>query len=130
MPYGELAPICDKVFAQIYSGALTPDDFPPEERREKIHAYFERLLHVAPDNWQANFDFAAAAWLERMKADNGRVTTFNPAGRRFKRRELKLMAQQWGFDSMGVNFAEHAKTADELLERAQQMARLGALMGA
>jgi hypothetical protein len=130
MPYAELPPLTDDEFAHMRSGRWSPDDFAPEERRQKTHAYFEQLLYVAPHEWQAIFDDAAALWLQRMKQDNGRVTQYNPTGQRFRRRELKLMAQQWGFDSMGVNFDDHAETADELLERAQAMARLGALMGA
>jgi hypothetical protein len=125
VPYGELEPLSNDEFQRLYRGESTPDDFPPEVRRQKTNAYFERLLQEDPQQWQAAFEAASSMWLVRMKAENGRVTPYNPIGRRFKRKQLKLMAQQWGFDSMGMNFAEHAESADTLLDRAEALARLG-----
>lgn len=71
------------------------------------------------------FESGAQQFAARLQHENGRASTYNPRGRKFKRKQIQLMAQQWAFDSMGVNYAEHAKTADELLERAEAMERLG-----
>jgi hypothetical protein len=127
MPYGELPPLTETEYNGLRSGALTPNElFVEAERRDKTHAFFERLMTESPREWQAMFDQNAEAWSARMRADNGRVTSYNPSGKKFKRKQLKLMAQQWAFDSLGVNYSEHAATADELLERAEAMSRLGA----
>ena len=125
MPYGELTPLTDDEFERMHAGTLTPDDFPERQRRERIHAYLERLMHECPNEWQAFFDSNASAWHARMKAENGRATPYNPTGQRYKRKQLKLMAQQWAFDAMGVNYNDHAATTDELLARAEAMAELG-----
>jgi hypothetical protein len=125
MPYGELPPLSDDEFARLLSGTSSPADYPEEERRAKTHAFFERLMREHPHQWQSMFDNAQEQFMTRMDAENGRASTFNPSGRRFKRKERKLMAQQWAFDAMGVNYDEHAKTADELLRRAEEMERLG-----
>jgi hypothetical protein len=126
MPYGELPPLTDDEFRRMSDGTLTPEDFPEAERREKTQAYLERMYRERPEEWQAWFNYNAQEWLKLMKRDNGRVTPYNPTGRRFKRRQLKLMANQRGFDAMGVNFAAHANTADELLSRAEAMTAVGA----
>ncbi len=125
MPYGDLPPLTDDEFERLLSGASSPADYPEEDRRAKTHAFFERLMSEHPHQWQAMFDNAQEQFATRMDAENGRASTFNPSGRRFKRKERKLMAQQWAFDAMGVNYDEHAKTADELLSRAEEMERLG-----
>jgi hypothetical protein len=126
MPYGELPPLSDDEFSRMRSDTWTPGELSEDERRDKMHAFFERLLTESPQQWQTMFNHNAESWLARMKTENGRVTQYNPSGRKFKRKQLKLMAQQWAFDSLGVNYSEHAATADELLERAEAMSRLGA----
>lgn len=126
MPYGDLPPLTDAEFERLYSGDGSPDDYPESERRVKTHAFFERLLQEDPAQWQSMLNSGAQQFAARMQHENGRASTYNPSGRRFKRKEIKLMAQQWAFDSMGMNYDEHAKTADELLERAQEMERVGA----
>lgn len=65
------------------------------------------------------------SWGARIPAWNGQVTDYNPSGRRFKRKELQLMAQQHAFDQAGVSGFTAAKTAHELLERAKVVAKLG-----
>ncbi len=99
MPYGDLPPLTDDEFERLLSGASSPADYPEEDRRAKTHAFFERLMSEHPHQWQAMFDNAQEQFATRMDAENGRASTFNPSGRRFKRKERKLMAQQWAFDA-------------------------------
>jgi hypothetical protein len=66
-------------------------------------------------------------WLDNVHTWNhGRRSVYNPAGRKFKKRELALMAQQEGFDRAGISGFPPAQTAEELLERAQAVAEFGA----
>jgi len=71
------------------------------------------------------FEMIEGQWLAWVPVWNGVPTDYNPTGRRFKRKQLQLMAQQEAFDKAGVSGFAVAETADELLERAEEVARLG-----
>lgn len=71
------------------------------------------------------FDFYVGSWQAYVPVWNGEPTNYNPSGRKFKRKELALMAQQEGFDQTGTSGLEVAATAEELLTRAKEIAELG-----
>lgn len=76
------------------------------------------------DEFAARLVSHVKIWSSQIPVWNGRVTAYNPSGRRFTSRELRLMAQQEAFDETGVSGFVAATTADELLERARAVAAL------
>jgi hypothetical protein len=73
-------------------------------------------------------DYHARAWASWIPDWNGKHTDYNPSGRSFKRKELRLMAQQETVDQAGVSGFDVAATAEDLLQRAQEVADLGAAL--
>ncbi len=71
-------------------------------------------------------DYYANAWLALVPVWNGQITNYNPSGRKFKRKELRLMAQQEALDCLGNNGLAVTETADDLLTRAREIAAIGA----
>lgn len=92
---------------------VIPDDYPKRLKRflDRTDRFqLDTLLTVHGGHW-AN---GAKSWNERQ-------TPYNPSGRRFKKKELGLMAMQETFDHVVPHGFELATTADQLLARAEEV---------